>query len=299
MASYRLRLDLWWDRFRLRWRRKARRLEPSHALDAVVTSGLVIAGVLTATSHIDEGAKIPIVLLLAVVEIVFIFSRLILRQLHKMSSRTLGVLPYDLPATLFDHLNGERIAFLNRARELSDNKVCDLEKHEMYASLIHLTDTVTTHKAGTIGGAIYAVSGTDIEDFTREELAQAYLSANKRAVANQIAVRRVFLLDATQCHSAKAREIMNMHETALRDQRDGESGVKWIRKADAGDDKSLDFALFAREVLVRQVHRPGGVRGVKAEMTFNESHVDDTLEAFDRLWDHPDAKALAEFEVHK
>jgi hypothetical protein len=299
MDSGRVRRSLWWSRFRLRWRRKAKRLEPSHALDAVVTSGLVIAGILTATSHVEESAKISIVLLLAVVEIVFVFSRLILRQLHKMSARTLGVLPNDLPTTLFDHLNGERVGFLNRARELSDNKVCDLEKHEMYASLIHLTDTVTTHKAGTIGGAIYAVSGTDIEDFMREELAQAYLTANKRAVANQVIVRRVFLLDGSQCHSPKVKEIMRLHEDALRDQQDGESGIRWIRKADAGDDKSLDFALFAREVLVRQVHRPGGVKGVKAEMTFNEVHVDDTLEAFDRLWGHPKAKTLAEFEVHR
>lgn len=299
MTAYRLRFGQWWGRFRLRWRRRARKLEPFHALDAVVTSSLVIVGYIVATSHVEETAKIPIVLLLGVVELVFVFSRLILHQLHKMSARTLGVLPDDLPPTLFDHLNGERFSFLNRARELSDNKVCDLEKHEMYSSLIHLTDTVTAQKAGTIGGVIYAVSSTHLEDFTREELAQAYLAANQRAVVNFVVVQRVFLLDATQAHSAKVEKLMKMHEDALSSQTHDASGVKWLKKADAGDDKGLDFALFAREVLVRQVHRPGGVKGVKAELTFNESHVEHTLEAFDRLWQHDEARSVAEFEVHR
>lgn len=299
MEDFQLKAARWWSRFQLRWRRRASRLEPSHALDAVVTSGLVIVGYIAATSEIDESAKIPIVLLLGVVEIVFLYSRLILVQLHKMSARTLGVLPNDLPRTLFDYLSGERMHFLNRARELSDNRVCDLEKHEMYAALIQLTDTVTTHKAGTIGGAIYAVSGTRIEDFKREELAEVYLEANKRAVANFVTVRRVFLLDAHQEHSAKVCKLMKDHEEALGGPIDGGSRVKWLRKADAGDDKSLDFALFAREVLVRQVHRPGGLKGVKAELTFNDAHIQPTLEAFNRLWHHEKAKLVSEFEVQR
>lgn len=258
-----------------------------------------MTGFLTATSHIEESAKISIVLLLGVVEIVFVFSRLILGQLHKMAARTLGILPSDLPPTLFEHLDSERIGFLNRARELSENMACDLEKHEMYAALIHLTDTVTTRKAGTVGAAIYAVSGTHIEDFTREDLAKAYLEANQRAVSSQVVVRRVFLLDGHQAHSPRVAAIMQLHENALERHGNSESGVRWIRKVDAGDDKSLDFALFAREVLVRQVSRPGGVKGVKAELTFNEAQVRPILEAFERLWEHPESKSVAEFDVHR
>jgi len=167
----------------------------------------------------------------------------------------------------------------------------------MYASLIRLTDTVTSHKAGTVGGAIHAVSAFDIEDFKREELAQRYIEANQRAVANGVSVRRVFLLDGPQVNSPQVMEIMKEHDSALQGRNSSESGVKWLRKTEAGDDKRLDFALFAREVLVRRVHRPGGVKGMKAELTFNESHVDNTLDAFERLWISDSARLVADFEV--
>jgi hypothetical protein len=288
VGDRRLKLGLWWGRFRLRWRRRVRKLEAAHALDAAVTSGLVVGGVLTATSHAADSTKVSIVILLAVVELVFGFSRLILHELRKISARTLSVLPEDLPATVFHHLDGERLELLQRARELSQNMACDLEKHEMYSTLIHLTDTVTARQAGTLGAAIYAVSGTNVEDFQREVLAKSYLAANKRAVASQVVVRRLFLLDSNQLKSPRVRAIMEMHQNALKGPGEG-SGVKWLRKTDAGDDRDLDFALFGAEVLVRQVFRAGGV---KAELTVNEAQVFPTLQAFERLWSHKSAQPL-------
>lgn len=293
MTDFRLRTSLWWGRLRLRWRRRARTLEASHALDAVVTSTLVIAGVLTATSHAEDSTKISIVILLAVAEMMFAFGRIILAKLGKLS-QSLSVLPDDLPSTLLHHLDGERAELLTRAQELSENMACDLEKHEMYATLVHLTDTVTTRKSGTLGAAIYAVSGTNIEDFQREVLAKEYLAANERAASSQVVVRRLFLLDANQINSRRVGAIMRMHETALQAQGAKGSGVRWLRKTDAGDDRELDFALFAHEVLVRQVPRPGGV---KAELTVNDIQVRPTLLAFERLWAHQHARDASEFRV--
>jgi hypothetical protein len=294
MIDFRLRLGLWWARVRLRWRRRARKLEAAHALDAAVTSGLVIAGVLTATSHVEDSTKLSLGILLGVVELVFLFGRLILREMRKLAARIFAVLPDDLPVTLFHHLDGERLGLLTRARELSQSMVCDLEKHEMYAELIGLTDTVTTVKSGTLGAAIYAVSGTNIEDFQREVLAKEYLDANARAVAKQVTVRRLFLLDGNQVHSPRVAAIMRMHETALQAKGSIDSGVKWLLKTNAGGDSDLDFALFAHEVLVRQVLRPGGV---KAELTVNDTQLAPTLAAFHRLWTHKDARTVADFRV--
>jgi hypothetical protein len=295
MREFRLSLSLWWGRFRTRWRRRARKLEVNHALDATVTSALIIGAVLIATSHAQDSTKLALAILLAVAEMIFVLGRLILGAIHKLA-QSLSVLPDDLPSTLLHHLDGQRNDLLKRAQELSENKACDLEKHEMYATLVHLTDTVTEQKSGTLTAAIYAVSGTNIEDFQREVLAREYLAANRRAVAGQVVVRRLFLLEPGQRNSGKVAAIMRAHEAALQEQGFKHSGVRWMRKSDAGDDRDLDFALFAHEVLVRQVPRPGGTR---AELTVNDAQVVPTLSAFERLWDHKDAHELSELAVSR
>jgi hypothetical protein len=295
MEARRLRIKLWWARVRLRWRRRARRLEAAHTLEATVTSGIVIATVLTITSHAEDSTKLSIGILLCVVELVFLFGRLILRKLREIETRMLPVLPDDLPTTLFHHLDAERQDLLTRARELSDSMVCDLEKHEMYAELIGLTDTVTSVKAGTLGAAIYAVSGTNVEDFQREVLAREYLDANKRAVEQQVTVRRLFLVNP-HANRAQIAAIMRVHETALQALGSRDSGVRWLLKSKAGNDSDLDFAVFANEVLVRQVLRPGGAKG---EVTVNEMQITPALEAFERLWDHKDSQPVSEFQVRQ
>jgi hypothetical protein len=296
MGDRRLHLGLWWARFRLRWRRRIRLLDGTHALDAAVTAGLVVAGVLTATSHAQDSTKVSIVILLGVVELVYGFSRNIRSEIKKVADRSLSVMPDGLPSSIFHHLDGERSSLLTRARELAENKACDLEKHEMYATLVRLTDTVTTRFSGTMSAAIYAVSSTEIEDFDREVLAKEYLDANKRAVSGQVVVRRMFLLDASQLDSRKILAIMRKHEDALAAPGESTSGVKWLPKTDAGNDRDLDFALFANEALVRQVIRPGGAKG---ELTVNEGQVLPALEAFQRLWEHPHARSVAEFQARR
>lgn len=295
MRERRLRVKLWWARIGMRWRRRARQLEASHTLEAVFTSAVFAGTILTITSHFEESTKVAIGILLGVVELFFVFSRLILRELHKIEARLLPVLPDNLPSTLYNHLDVERHGLLRRARELSDSMVCDLEKHEMYAELIGLTDTVTSVKAGMPGAAIYAVSGTHIEDFQREVLAKEYLDANKRAVEQQITVCRLFLINP-HVNRPQIHAIMRMHEAALQAHGSRDSGVKWLPKSKAGGDSDLDFALFANEVLVRQVLRPGGVKG---ELTVNAGQITPTLEAFKRLWDHREARPVSEFELHQ
>jgi hypothetical protein len=263
-------------------------------LDAAVTGGLVVAGIVTATSNAPDSTKVSIVVLLGVAELVWFFGRFILSEVKKLGERSLNVLPAELPATISHHLTAERDNLLSRAHELAENKTCDLEKHEMYATLINLTDTVTARFAGNASAAIYAVSGTDIEDFEREVLAREYLEANKRAVLGLVVVRRLFLLDTNQLHSPKIRTIMQKHEEALSTVTGADSGVRWLAKSDAGSDRGLDCAVFANEALVRQVYRPGGAKG---ELTVNISQIMPTLEAFGRLWEHERVQRLSDYDV--
>lgn len=292
MRDWQLHIGLWWGRFRLRWRRRLRTLEAWHALDAFVAVGLAIAGLLTAASKAEDSTKISLGVLFGVTGIVYVFARFIIHRLNAMAERSLSILPDQLPRTIYYHLDGEREKLLSRARELAANASCDLEKHEMYATLIHLTDTVTEQLSGTLSAAIYAISGTDIEDFEREVLAQAYLEANTRAASGLVVVRRLFLLDFNHLHSARIRAIMQKHEAAIATSRHADSGVKWLPKTEAGSDRDLDLALFANEALVRQVSRPGGAKG---ELTVNDLQIEPALEAFRRLWDHSLARPVADF----
>lgn len=197
MVDRRLHRSLWWARLRLRWRRYARALEITHALDATVTGGLVVAGIITATSNAPDSTKVSIVVLLGVAELVWFFGRIILSEVKKLGTRSLNVLPADLPSTIAHHLTGERDSLLARAHELAANKTCDLEKHEMYATLIRLTNTVTARFAGSASASILAVSGTDLEDFEREILAREYLDANRQAALGLVIVRRLFFWTLT------------------------------------------------------------------------------------------------------
>jgi len=278
----------------LRWRRYRGALEITYALDAGVTGGLIVAGIITATSGAPDSTKVSIVVLLSVAELVWGFGRFILSEVKKLGARSLNVLPSDLPSTIDHHLTGERDNLLARAHELAANKTCDLEKHEMYAILIRLTNVVTTRFAGSASAYILAVSGTDLEDFEREVLAREYLDANRHAALGLVAVRRLFLLDANQLHSPKIRAIMLSHNEALSVVNGADSGVKWLAKSDAGNDRELDFAVFANEALVRQVNRPGGAKG---ELTVNLGQIEPALQAFERLWEHDRARTLAEYTV--
>jgi hypothetical protein len=296
MGDRRLHIGLFWARFRLRWRRRLRTLEGWHALDAAVTSGLVIAGFLTASSKAPDSTKVSIVILLGVSELVFFFGRVIRGELKGVARRSLNTLPDGLPTTIAHHFADEREKLLGRAHELAENKSCDLEKHEMYATLIRLTDAVTLRFSGTLSAAIYAVSGTDINDFEREVLAQEYLEANQRAASGLVVVRRLFLLDSNQLYSHRILAIMKKHEDALPTRGSESSGVKWLLKSDAGGDKDLDCALFANEALVRQVYRPGGAKG---ELTVNDGQITPALDAFGRLWRHPRARTVTEYALSR
>lgn len=87
---------------------------------------------------------------------------------------------------------------------------------------------------------------------------------------------------------------MLSHDDALSVVSGADSGVKWLAKSDAGNDRGLDFAVFAIEALVRQVNRPGGAKG---ELTVNLGQIEPALLAFERLWEHDKAHTLAEYTV--
>jgi hypothetical protein len=258
-------------------------------MDVLVPAGLVVGGVIVGGANAAESTKVSIGVLLGVVELIFVFSRVILHHLDQLVARTLTIMPGDLPDVLFKHLDSQRLSLMTRAGELSRQLDCDLEKHEMYAELIGLTDAVTAVKYGTHDASIYAISSTNIEDFERDPLAQEYLDANIRAVQSQVDVRRLFLLDEPQTKSAKIASIIKRHDAALGAQRNGRASVKWLRKSRAGSNRDLDIALFAREVLVRQALRPGGV---KFELTVDEKQVRPVIDTFHRMW--REAKTPAE-----
>jgi hypothetical protein len=255
---------------------------------------LVIAGIIiNSSSHLQDHSKLALEILLGVFEIVFIFSRRIERRLKVLADDSLTVIPRDrLGRVLYQHLDDQRIKLLTRAEQLADQSDCELEKHEMYAELIGLTNAVTLVKSGHTDGKIVAISSTNVEDFEEEPLAEAYLHANRVAVERHIHVRRLFLLDAQQVRANEVVGLLAKHDTALKPSttHGRQSGARWLLKSQLPpEDRAEDFALFADGPLVIQA--PGGAR---FELTQDDMKVSRALDTFDRLWNHPEVHQVAD-----
>jgi hypothetical protein len=266
-----------------------------YAPEAVITAVLVIAGLtINGSSHLQDHSKLALEVLLGVFEIVFLFSRRIERRLKALADDSLTVIPRDrLGRVLYQHLDDQRTKLLTRAEQLADQSDCELEKHEMYAELIGLTNAVTLVKSGHTDGTIVAISSTNVEDFEEEPLAGAYLHANRVAVERHIHVRRLFLLDAQQAKASEVVSLLTKHDAALKLQqaRGGrQSGTRWLLKSQIPfEDRAEDFALFADGPLVIQA--PGGVR---FELTQDDKKISRALDTFDRLWNHPDVRQVVD-----
>jgi hypothetical protein len=285
------------SRFRVRWRLRAARLrqELGITLDIAVTLGLVVTGLMVANSSLPETAKVPLVILLAVCEIIFLFSRLIFRQLRRIERNSLIVIPHEgLCRIISEHLDQQRTKLLSRAAKLEARHTCDLEKPDMYDELIGLTEVVTRVCGGRANARIDAISSTNIEDFEDEPLAEAYLDANRRAVDQRVRVRRLFVLDEQQARDRRVRNLIHEHAAALTnsDGRAAGSGVRWILRSHVpAADRRQDFALFAQEALVTQA--PSGER---FELSQDLDKVERAVETFQRLWSHAQVQAVRELD---
>ena len=296
MANVLLRLRDATTPIRIRWRIRlaAGRRELGYTLDIAVTALLLIA-VLQVNSNedLEESSKIALEVLIATLEIVFVGLRIIMRRLRKLATDTLTVIPRDrLSKTLYLHLDSQRGALMDRTSHLVEQSDCELEKHEMYAELIGLTDVVTQHSSAPPSRSISAISGINIEDFEEEPLAEAYLDANRRAVGDGVVVRRLFLLDQTQAKDRRLKNLVKKHNAALTGsgvaRRQG-SGAKWMLKSHAPyTDQNEDFALFANEALVTQA--PGN----RFELTQDLGKVRRAAEVFSRLWNNEHARDVAD-----
>jgi hypothetical protein len=263
-----------WSRFRKR--------QDDYSLEILVTAGLFIAGIFVGYSNLANSSKFSLAVLLGVFEIVFVFSRVITRRIDALARDYLTVIPRDmLSSVLYQHLDLQRATLLLRAKRLADHHICELEKHEMYAELIGLTEIVRQFYAGGPKGRIWAISSVNIEDFDDEPLAEAYLDATSRAVGEDVTVRRLFLLDDRQVQDRQVAALLRRHERALGGKASSDGGgVKWLGKARLQRaDQFQDFALFADDVLVAQ-----NISGDLAELGFDDVKVNRARETFSRLW---------------
>jgi hypothetical protein len=274
------------SRFSLRrakaaWARR-RKKQDDYTLEIAVTAGLFITGIFVSYSSLANSSKFSLAVLFGVFETVFIFSRIITRRIDALARDYLTVIPRDVLSTvLYQHLDLQRATLLKRAKRLADHHLCELEKHEMYAELIGLTEIVREVYAGGQKGKIWAISSVNIEDFDDEPLAEAYLDATRRAVQEEVTVCRLFLLDQRQAKDRQVAALLRKHEEALGgDSASADAGVKWLSKVNLQRaDQFQDFALFADDALVAQ-----NMSGDLAELGFDEVKVNRARETFQRLW---------------
>lgn len=269
----------------------ATRSELSYLPDIIFTLSMVVTGFLVAMSDLDDGSKIAVSALLATLNVTVIFGRSISRRLKALATDSLTVIPREeLCRVIHEHLNHQREQLLNRASKLSKIHSCELEKHEMYAELIGLTDVVAKYRANTRAGTIIAISSTNIEDFDEEPLAEAYLNANRNAVSQGVVVRRLFLLSDEQRDSRQVKRLVREHATALEASNGGQqSAVRWLLKSQVAPAvQNEDFALFANEALV--IQGPGE----RFEMVQEQDRVERATQIFDELWAHSKAKRAAD-----
>lgn len=275
----------WATRARLRWRTRTEdsRRELGYVLDVAITAGLVIAGLIMANSSLPSASKFALAILLGTFELVYLFARSISRQLQQILDDSLTVIPRDtLSRLLHDHLSKQRGQLLDRAEQLSEKSDCELMTHEMYGELLELTNVVAETRAGHATGSIFAISSTNIEDFEDEPLAEAYLKANRGAVARYVAVQRLFLIDQHQAKDKSVIALIQQHHDALTapGKGTGSSGVKWLLKSEISfDDQTEDFALFANEALVTQAQA-----GRRIELSQDPVKIERAYRTFMRLW---------------
>jgi hypothetical protein len=279
---------------RLGSRRLARlqRFGEDYSLELFVTFGLGIAGIFLGYSSLANSSKFSLAVLFAVFDIVFVFFRNIAKRIDDLANDYLTVIPRKkLSRVLYQHLDSQREGLLIRASRLAEHLSCELEKHEMYGELIGLTAIVTEYYAGSRDGTIWAISSVNIEDFDEEPLAEAYLEANRTAVAHKVDVRRIFLLDSRQMTDRRVRSIVERHSDALREGESDETlAVRWILRSELDRlDQIQDFALFATDALVIQ----SAAAGI-AELTHDDVKIRRASDAFTRLWNHPRAHTVRE-----
>jgi hypothetical protein len=285
----------WWARTRFRWRIRTERTrrEFSYVIDVAFTASIIIIGLFLTTTSIAEGSKFALAVLLATLEIMYLFGQSIRREVKHLVADALTVIPRDgLSALLHEHLNEQRTELLTRAEKLKDQYDCDLKSQDMYRELIGLTNAVSRHRAGATTGSVLAISSINIEDFEEEPLAEAYLEANRDAVSRYVTVQRVFLLDQQQAADGQVRGLIARHEKALKGDPDGfgESGVKWLLKSQVPlADRAEDFALFAEEALVTQ-----GRSGRRVELSQDREKMARAFATFERLWGLQIAKPPAD-----
>jgi len=270
----------WWD---------------SWLVEILVTIILSFAGLYISTLNLQHETKIPIELMLGFIEVTFVSFRMFDRRLtivvSELHDSMAGIfrsavqhIPQDKLSNVSElWLSRKRDYLLAYAHELAMNHAIDFKKEGAYREVIELTDAVCEGRLGDI----VAISSMRITDFEKEPLAQGYFEANRRARRNGVVIRRLFILSPEDLLDGSIRPIMERHAVELKSS-DGEEGVKWMLKRDAGNHQSEDFALFASTTVVRQL--------LNGDFNFSEVAivVKERRQIFDELWRNPSAKTIDE-----
>lgn len=281
-----------WSRARSRIATYRHSQESNYSLEIAFTAALIIVGLIVGNTKLSNSSKFAVGVYLGILEIVFVSFRLIDRRITALARDYLTVIPRDrLSRVLYQHLDSQRALLLDRATRLADHLTCELEKHEMYSELIGLTEIVTEYYGGSGLATIWAISSINIEDFDDEPLAEAYLEANRRAVAEGVNVCRLFLLDDRQIKDRQVTSLMRKHHDALTEHGTSTgSGVRWLLKADVPrSDQTQDFALFANDALITQ-----SISGDRGELTHDQDRTKRAAALFHRLWKRKNAHPVSE-----
>lgn len=264
-------------------------------MEILVTVILSFTGLYVSTLGLQHGTEIPIVLLLGFIEVTFVSFRMFDRrltgvvfELHRNMDRTFRSAVQHIPQDKLSNVSElwlcrKRDDLLAYARELAMNHAIDFKREGAYREVIELTDAVSEGRLGDI----VAISSIRITDFEEEPFAQGYFEANRRARRNGVVIRRLFIINPEDLEDRSIRPIIEQHAVELKSI-NGEEGVKWMLKRDAGNHHSEDFALFASAAVVRQL--------LNGDFNFSEvaTVVKERRQIFDELWRNPSAKTIDE-----
>lgn len=270
----------WWD---------------SWLVEILVSVILSFAGLYISSLNLDHGTKIPLELMLGFIEVSFVSFRMfdrrltnVVTELHRNMDRTFHSAVQHIPRDSLSNVSElwlcrKRDNLLEYAHELAINHAIEFKKEGAYREVIELTDAVSEGRLGDI----VAISSMQIADFEKEPLAKGFFEANRRARGNGVVIRRLFIINPEDLKDRSIRPIIEQHAVELKSI-NGEEGVKWMLKRDAGNHHSEDFALFASATVVRQL--------LNGDFSFSEvtAVVKERRQIFDELWRNPSAKTIDE-----
>lgn len=193
------------------------------------------------------------------------------------------------------------------ARWLQNEGVYEVPKKSMYSELIQLCILLDPE----YDEELCAISGIDIDDFSRVQAAKDYLAAGTECIVRGVPVRRLFILESEadfdniaietafdETYSDLVEEPADRGAGGASEKARSRSGLLWLMRDQLDDldkkwgeraKKNRDFALFGghkRQRIIVTQQASGLATGLQrlCGMTTNKKYCNNTAELFDKLW---------------